>query len=165
MKAFTLIEFVLVIAILGVTSVLLGPAVTSIVRGYDTVASRRFTLSESRAGMDRMVREIRLIPGSAQISTIASTNFQFQYPIGTSIAYSMNGSNLLRNSDVLISNVSALAFTYYDEGANITANMNNVRSVEIQFTVNSSGSNGSYTLRTRVFLRNTGNNYANFTSP
>lgn len=112
-----------------------------------------------------MVREIRLIPGQAQVTTTTASSFTFQYPTGTSITYSRTGTNVMRNSDILMNNVTALAFTYYDQAGNTTTTAANVRSVRIQLTATTADGTSSLTVRTRVFIRNTGNYYLNFTSP
>ena len=165
MKGFTLIELVLTITILGVLSMVIAPNMFNAIKGYDLVGTRRLVLAEGRAGVERMAKEIRLIPGAAQITSVAAQNFQFQYPTGTSIAYTLSGTNLLRNSNILIGNINALTFTYYDESGTSTLTAANVRSVGILFTIDSPGAIANYTLRTRVFLPNTGNNYDHFTSP
>ena len=157
MRGFTPVELVLSIAILGILGTALGPGIASSVKTYSLTASRRQTTAEARAGMARMVAEIRQIPGSAQVISIGATSFQFQFPVGTTITYSLSGSNLLRNADVLVANVSSLAFAYYDESGAVTAVAANVRSVQISFTTTA-----PMTLRTRVFLVNTGNYYGGF---
>jgi prepilin-type N-terminal cleavage/methylation domain-containing protein len=164
-RAFTIIELILTIAILGVLAGGIGPGVSAAINTYDRILNRRQMLAEAEAGMERMVREIRLIPGSSQVTSAATTSFQFQYPTGTSITYSLSGTNLSRNSDILLANISSLAFTYYTQAGATTTTAASVRSVGIQFTMTSSGSTPSLTLSTRVFIRNTGNNYVNFTSP
>ncbi|MDO8493732.1 MAG: type II secretion system protein [Deltaproteobacteria bacterium] len=159
-KGFTLVELVLVIAMLGVLGFVLGPGLGAALRGYDTVWSRRQVLSHGKEAMDRMAREIRLIESSADVVSVGSSSqFQFEYPNGTLIVYDRSGTNLRRNSDVLAQNVSALQFQYYDEAGNTTSTAANVRRVQIQLTLDAAGGHGSLTLRTSVFLRNTGNNY------
>jgi prepilin-type N-terminal cleavage/methylation domain-containing protein len=164
-RGFTLIEMVLSIAMLGVMMLALGPGLRASLDKYNLLSARRQAISDVRSGMDRMVSEIRLIPASAQVISIGATSFQFQYPAGTPITYSLSGGNLMRNSDILISNVSSLAFAYYDQSGAVTATTSAVRAVSIQLTADVPSTSTSYTLRTRVFLTNTGNYYANFTSP
>ncbi len=159
MRGFTIVELVLSIAILGVLGMALGPGIATSVQSYNLAASRRQSTAEARAGMERMVREIRQIPGTAQVISLGASNFQFQFPTGTAITYSLSGTNLLRNSDVLVSNVSGLSFAYYDQTGAATATPSNVRSVQVQFTTTA-----PYTLRTRVFMPNTGNYYGGFVS-
>lgn len=163
-RGFTLVEFALTIAILGVVGVFMAPAINNAVKDYNLVWNRRVLVNEAREGMERMTREIRLIPGSPQITSIGATSFVFQYPTGTTITYSLSGGNLLRNSDVLVANVSSLTFTYYNEDSGTASTTATVRSVGIQFT-SGTAATGNFTLRTRAFLTNTGNDYDNYTSP
>lgn len=156
-RAFTMVEMVLSIAILGILGVALGPGIATSIQSYHLVSNRRLGVAEARAGIERMVREIRLIPGRTQVVQMTNTSFQFEYPAGTAITYSLSGTNLLRNSDILMANVSALSFAYYDQAGVVTATPANVRSVEISFTTTA-----PYTLRTRIFLVNTGNYYGGF---
>jgi prepilin-type N-terminal cleavage/methylation domain-containing protein len=163
-SGFTIIEFVLSIAILGIIATAVAPTIYAAVSQYSLIWSRRAVVAEVQSGMDRMLYEIRLIPGSAQVTTIGASSFTFQYPTGTSITYSLSGGNILRGSDILIAGVTALAFAYYDEDGNVTATAANVRSVGITLTATVSGST-AYSYRSRVFIHNTGNRYTTFTSP
>ena len=162
---FTLIELVIVIALVGVLGAVLAWGLPAAVQGYDLVWARRGVVANARGGLQRMVSEIRLIPGAGQITSIAATNFQFQYPVGTAITYSLSGGDILRNSDVLINNVSALTFTYFDEDGSVATTPSDVHLVGINLTVDSPGNVSNYDLRTKIFIRNTGNDYVNFTSP
>lgn len=164
-KAFSLLELLLVITMLLILGMVLGPIFGNITLSSSRILSRREALAESRISMDRMVNEIRLIPGTNVLANIGVNNLQFQYPTGTSITYSLSGASLLRNSDILAGNVNALTFSYYDELGNTTAAATNVRSIGIQLVILSPGDNSTLTLRSRVFLRNTGHDYGNFTSP
>lgn len=164
-RGFTLVELVLAILLLGVFGTVLAVGLPVAVEAYDLVWARRMVLAQAQSGMERMVSEMELIPGSAQVTTTLASNFQFQYPAGTSISYALSGGDLMRNSDVLIDDVSALTFTYYDEAGVATSTAASVRQVSVEFTVDSPGEISNFTLRTRVFLRNTGNGYANFASP
>ena len=158
-KAFTLLELLLVIAMVTILGMVLGPILGNAIQSSGLVSFRGQSLSEARNAMNRMVNEIRLIPSTSVLANIGATQLQFQYPAGTSITYSLSDTNLLRNSDILLGNVSSLAFTYYDALGATTATPANVRSIGIQFTTT------ALTLRTRVFVRNTGNDYGNLTSP
>lgn len=162
---FTLLEILLVSAMVGILGLTVGPILSNAILSTNLISSRGDALAEARNGMERMVAEIRLIPSTSVLANIAATNLQFQYPAGTAITYMLSGTNLLRNSDILMDNVTSLTFSYFDATGTVTATASNVRSIGIKFSILSSAANSTYTLQTQVFLRNTGNNYANFTSP
>lgn len=164
--AFTTVELVLAVALLGIQAFILGPPLAQMVSAYNLVSVRRAALAQGRAALGRMVQEIRLIPGTAQITNISSsTQFQFQYPAGTSITYSLNGTNLNRNADILARNVSFLEFKYYNAAGVETSTIASVRSIRVTLTISVSSDTGTIPLQTWVFLRSTGSYYGNFTSP
>lgn len=165
LKAFTLLELLLAIIMLIILGMMLGPVLNNVVLSSNLIFSRREVIAEARNGMERMVSEIRLTPNTNVLASITATNLQFQYPAGTAITYSLSNGNLMRNSDILVAGVSSIAFSYYNEAGNNTATAANVRSIGIKFTTTSPTESSSLTLQTRVFLRNTGHNYATFTSP
>lgn len=165
-RGFTVLELVLVVALLGIEAFMLGPPLAVAVKEYALVSSRRQVLAEARSAMDRMVKEIRLIPSSGAVISVASaTNFQFQYPLGTLITYSLNGTTLERNGAALASNVGTLEFKYYDSIMAETLNPGSVRFVRIRLTINAPSNSGTLPLETAVFLRSTGVEYGTFTSP
>lgn len=166
-RGFTIVELVLVIALLGIEAFVLGPPLAVAVKEYVLVSSRRQTLAEAKSAMDRMVKEIRLIPSQAAVISVASpTAFQFQYPLGTAITYALNGTALERNGTALASNVGLLEFKYYDSAGAETAVASRVRTIQIRLTINAPSGSGTLPLQTTVFLRNsTGSMYTDFTSP
>lgn len=160
---FTLVELVLVIAMIGILGAVLGPGLGTALRGYDVIVSRRTTLAQARSAMDRIVHEIRLIGSPSDILDVSSSSsFQFEYPNNVSITYSLSGTDLLRDSDVLASPVSSLEFKYYRGSGAETATPSQVRRVQVTFTLTAPGSHGSLTLRTNVYLRALSDRYADF---
>lgn len=161
-----MVETVLAIAMIGLQAFVLGPPLMNAVKEYNIVWSRRQTLAQARSAMDRMTQEISLIPSSNQLVDISSsTSFQFQYPAGTAITYSLSGTNLQRNGANLATNVGLVEFKYYDANGNETASKPSVRTVQVRLTLNAPSSQGTVPLSTTVFLRNSGTIYGNYTSP
>lgn len=165
-RGFTIVELTLVMGILGIQALILGPPIITAVKEYALVSSRRQALAEARSAIDRMVKEIRLIPSSAAVLDVSNpTQFQFQYPLGTTITYSLSGATLQRNGVTLAPNVGTLDFSYYDAAGLATVTPAAVRTIQIRLTLNAPSGQGTVPLTTTVFLRNLGNGYDNFTSP
>lgn len=160
-KGLTLIELAVVGALIGILASAVTPHFVSTMDAYDLIRQRRQALTMARAGIERMVKEIRLIDSTADINIVQAQNFEFEYPTATVIAYSLSGNQILRNSNVLIDNATALTFTYYDSSGATTNGAGSVRRVRINLTVTLPGT-PALTLRTDVFPRNTGQKYANF---
>lgn len=165
-RGFTVVELVLVIGILGMQALILGPPIMKAVEEYNLVGARRQTLAEARSAIDRMVKEIRLIPSAAVIVNLrSSTQFQFQYPLGTTITYALVGTTLQRNGVIMATGVNLLEFKYYDVNGNETFLANSLRTIQVRLTLAAPSSQGTVPLTTTVFLRNLGNDYDVFTSP
>lgn len=162
-RGFTLVEFVLAIAMIGILGAVLGPGLGRAIRGYNIVQARRATLAQARAAIDRIVHEIRLIQGANAILNISSSSsFQFEYPNNNAITYSLSGGNLMRNSDILADNVPSLNFQYFRGSGATTTTPSQVRRVRIQFAINAPNSQGGLTLATHVYLRALHDRYENF---
>lgn len=159
-RGFTLVELVLVISLLGILGLVLGPGLMETVRSYELVRSRRVVLAQAHSALERMTREIRLIPSQGAVLTSAGTQFSFQYPAGTTITYGLSGTVLQRNGINLLPNVSSISFIYYTESGMATVTPSAVRRVRVNLTLDPPGSTGTLNMQTGVFLRNTGNHYS-----
>lgn len=85
-SGFTLIELVVVIVLLGITSVTLTVLITGSVRGYLDTANRQDSAAIARIALDRMGRELReAMPQSARVSADGKC-IQF-LPVATSFSY------------------------------------------------------------------------------
>lgn len=162
-KGFTTVELVLVLAILGVMAFLLSPTMLSALRSYDIIQSRKELVNQGRAAMERMAAEISYIQSASDVVDVSSsTSFQFEYPDGTPITYSLSGTSLMRGADILADNISSLTFTYYDGTGATTSTAANVRRIKIGLVLDDPGDHGTLSLSTQVFLRNTGNEFTGF---
>lgn len=161
-RGFSLVELVLVIGLIGILSLSVGLGVVKGFRAYELLWSRRVTLSEARMAMDRMVREIGLIENKGDLLDFTtSTRFNFISQGVNNITYDISDTNLRRNSDVIASGVSTLAFQYLDKNHLPTTNSNAMSRVQVEFTIDDSKGHGSITLRSFVLIRALGA-YANF---
>ncbi len=159
---FTLIELVLSLALTGLVATVLAPLITQMAKTYLSTSTSRAIQSEVESGMARMAWEMRQIPSSAALLSIGPNQLKFQYPLGTTISYSLGDGTVLRNTDILINNATSLMFSYYDEDGKLTTIPANVRSIAMQVSALMAGDPFGHLHKSRVFLVNTGNNYSGF---
>jgi prepilin-type N-terminal cleavage/methylation domain-containing protein len=156
----TLIELVMVMVIVATLVGFLSFYVKETVDLWNFVTFRNEIGAQARTAMMRMVREIRQTGNQLPAAiTAANTNsLTFTDINSNSISYSLSGGNLMRGSDVLASNATALNFAYYNPtNAQLTSvplsagDMANVRRITIQLQISSGGQ--SITLNSEAFLR------------
>ena len=114
-KSFTLVEMIMVIVILGIIAAIGVPLILSASDALSFLTVRVDMDQSADVAMSRILTEIRRLRDEESINTATSTQFRFFDVDDTNIDYDLSGSDLMHNSDILASNVSSLAFTYYDE--------------------------------------------------
>lgn len=147
----TLVELVIVIAIVGIMVGAVGYILLGVVDAWTFKAKRNDILWDGRMAINRMGREIREIKNLTSVTTASSSQFRFTNVNNNSIIYSLSGTNLNRTKDgtanILAQNVSSLSFTYYDSsGASIATptvspSATNIRRVRINLTLTNGGQN------------------------
>ena len=178
---FSMIELLIVIGILAILFTFMYKGFERLNRYYTAENVKASTQQSARIGIEMMVQDIRLAGlnplGTAGAGVVAASPTSFQFTADANfdgdlddpfenITYDLNGtdlrqrnSNLLLspNFEVLLSNVTALAFTYLDDTGIPTANLADIRTVGITLTVNRpAGRDGtvSRTYTTQVRCRN-----------
>jgi len=151
-------------SIVIVASVVAGLSfyIKNIVDLYNFITFRNEVASSSRMALSRMIREIRQSASPTEgniITTAAENSFTFTDITGATISYSLSGSNLMRNTDVLSANVNSLTFTYYDLNSLVLAavplsvtDCQLVVRVAVEITTSYAGQ--SLTVKAQTFLRN-----------
>lgn len=148
---FTLIELTMVILITGIIMVIVTRMYATGVSSVITSQHVNDATWQGRITMERMVREIRSTRSAADISVMTASGYTFTDMNGNSIAYSLSGSNLMRNANILASGINSLTFAYYDEDGISTASSTSVEYVTITINVTQYSSN--YSLTSSVYLR------------
>ena len=112
-----------------------------------------------RAGLDLMAREIRMAgydptqSANAGITAAASNSIIFTSDLNgdgdtsdtdENITYSLSGTDLQRSGLVVAENINALNFVYLDGSGNVTATLNNIRSVQITMVARSGKKDPGY---------------------
>lgn len=153
-KGFSLIEYIMVVVIMGVIIAIGGPLVFEAVDA-GLLQSKRKEMSESaKIAMDRMVREIRRIHGRTSVTTANGSSFRFTDIDGRDITFDISGTTLRRaeNSSVntLADNVNSFSLIYYDANGAVIAtpsvnpSQTNIRRIEINLTFSFGGTQLSF---------------------
>ncbi len=147
---FTLIELVLVIIIMSIVSVVGATMLAQGLQSFLTLQNTTNANWQGQVALERMTREIRYVRSAADVLTQTSGEFQFVDIYGNTIAYTLSGGNLVRNSQTLASGVNSLTFTYHDNNGNTVATSTNLHYVGISLNITQNGSN--YAATTAIFL-------------
>jgi type II secretory pathway pseudopilin PulG len=156
MKGYTLVEMVLVIGLISITSISLGGTVLLGAKQMRFYHNRYTNMTQLRSAIELMTQEIRLIETKNNMNVIGPTTLTFEYPAGTSISFSLNGTNLERNGVVLASNITSFSLEYYDKFGNVANQASKTVIVRIRMTADAPGNDGEFKLKTDVYIRNIG---------
>ncbi len=157
-RGFTLVEYILVIALSGIIFVSLAQAVIITIRSFDIALAGTEIIGKYDTAYARMMREIRHVKNVSSLVTANSNEIRFIDVDNNDIDYRMSGNQLLRNSTAAIDGVTALTFEYYDRNSAaiatpiVSPSSTNVRMVAVTITV--AASNQSVTVQSLTKLRN-----------
>lgn len=133
-KGFSLIELIITIVIMGIISVVVGKI---LLQGYKTfITSQNISDADWQGlmALESITNDIHNIRSAADIITISASTFSFVDMTGTTVTYTLSGSNLQRNSLTVASGMSALTFSYLDKNGSVTASAAAVRYITISVT-------------------------------
>lgn len=154
-KGFTLVEIILSISLIGI---LFAASAIILDRGVDSFANISVR-GENRQGaafsMERMISELLLLEAgpSGDLTNVQESRIDFTDNQGSNTDFHLTGQTLYRGNDILLENVTALAFTGYNKNNQVTNSTPQTRRIRIEMTTLPPGQTASLTLRTDVFLR------------
>lgn len=157
-KGFTIIEYIMVIALTGLIFLALSQVVLITMRSWDISLSGAELIGNTEVAFARLTREIRQIRNATSLTTANSSSITFTHASGTDITYQLVGNQLRRNLYTAMENVDSLLFEYLDENGSVIAipitspAETNVRMIRV--TMTASPSSQSVTVRSTVKLRN-----------
>ncbi len=134
-SGYTLIEMIVILLVIAVLTSAFASYIMSSMNAYVFIKSRETGLSNCRTSIERMVRELRRIEAPATITIAATTECQFVDTDYNTVDYVQLGTDLLRNSDKLVTSLSSiegLRFTYYDANLNQTGAPQNIRYIKVK---------------------------------
>lgn len=123
-SGFSLVELIVVIVLVGILAALgaqmLGKTVQSFVFGRDVVKGDW----QARVALERLTRDLRMVRAATNLTIIPATAITFSDTDGNNVNYSITGTQLMRNTQVLADDVSNLQFTYLRSDGNTVETTN-----------------------------------------
>jgi prepilin-type N-terminal cleavage/methylation domain-containing protein len=141
-KGFTLVEIVAAIVLFGIIGAMVSRVISQSFNSYVIGRNVAETDWQARVAVERMTRELRTIRSPADITINSASDLSFVDADGTTIRYCAGAvggcpgtaGDLMRNSQVLATGVSALNISYLTKTAVVTATPAQVYYVVVTFT-------------------------------
>lgn len=111
---YTLIEMVLVVTLVGIIASVGALGFMPVLDSWSLGSSRAEISNSAGYALQRMQGEMAQLRDVQSVLAADGTTFSFVDTSDTQITFSLDGTNLMRNDDILARNVSALAFSYFD---------------------------------------------------
>lgn len=168
-KGFSLIEFIIVIAILSIISGIVGMMLVEGSRSYLFVRTRHSVRLEGELALQRITRSVRMLDKDS-ITEATSTALTFTNPYNTelvgsllSITFRLNGTKIERSGDgkvswdTLADNISSFSITYYKSDnttfdPSLLSDYENIRWILVEISATIEGETAH--LRSQIFPRN-----------
>jgi type II secretory pathway pseudopilin PulG len=144
-KGWTLLELTMVIVVTGFVGMGAIEMLRLGVEGQILAQKGQALAWDGEMGIARITEDLHSIKSPSSISTATASALTFTNYNGATIAYSLSGGQILRNSKALANDVTSLAFTYYDSSGNVTATIANIRYIGVSFTASDGGLSYDYT--------------------
>jgi prepilin-type N-terminal cleavage/methylation domain-containing protein len=151
---FSLVELIVVIVLTGILAALgaqmLGKTVESFAFSRDVTKGDW----QARVALERLTRDLRMAQAVTNLTIVPATAITFSDTDSNNVNYSLSGSQLMRNTQVLADDISNLQFTYLRSDGNTveTTTSSLVYYITVSFDV--SRSTATTSLRATVHPRN-----------
>jgi len=143
---FTMVEMVASLAILGVLAAVTAPVLSGGIRNYFQAVEMTKEDGSARLALERMLRDLRWIKSTADLSTMTSSQITFVDAGGKTVSFIYDGTakTLSRqqggNTNVLADNVTSFTLSYLaTDGQSTAAVASQVLYVTVQMTISTSG--------------------------
>lgn len=135
-QGFTLMEMVIVIAVLGLIAVAIAPLLTEGFNVFFTAQDLTTASAQGRLALATLQRDINEIRSPSDITQASATSLAFVLMGNSSVSYTLtstsnalsaitytyNGTTLFRNGQILATSIGGFSLSYYaSDGNNITA--------------------------------------------
>ena len=155
-KAFTLIEVIVSLVLIGIMAAIAGMGLVKIAEGYVFAKQNAETVQKAQIAIARIVKELGAVCPppwttsgclgitAASGTSVTYTRLQGTAPVTNAITYSNPNITVAVDSGTattLIDNVTAFTLAYFDAAGASTATPANIRRVDINLTI--SGANNT----------------------
>ena len=156
-KAFTIIELIMVIVIVGIIAGITAMLMLEVMKVYSFVTVREVVLSDGELAMGRMSREIRQIEDAQSIYTADDEEIDFEDAYLERIRFWLDSNTLKRNNDGLVSSdLTTLQFQYRDKDNNLLSTpvgtMSDIKRIHINLTIKKGDE--EIALQSQIYPRN-----------
>lgn len=155
---YTLIELVMVVTLLGLFVAASAVAFKPVLDTWSLGAPRNEVTDATEYALSRMSYEMTQLRDAASVLAAGTGRFQFTDVSNNVIDYTLSGTNLMRNGNILSRGVQTLSFTYYNvNGATlispqVSPSPTNIWRIEVSITSERGGQ--SVTMTSQVRPRN-----------
>jgi len=135
-RGFTLIEFVIVITLIGILSAVASMILNQHFKGYFSAKDLMALEIKTNMAADNLLRELK---SSENLTALSATSLSFVNQQGESIVINVSNGLLRRQvnsatAQTLCNNVTSLAFAAFDSAFASTAVTDNIRFVTMSIT-------------------------------
>ena len=134
-RGFTLIEAIVVIVIIGIISFIFALYIREGFDAWRFLSGQKSIALSTRAAVNRMVRDLKRAKKNVNITTRTSKEVTFLDVYDQTITFSQEGTDLLRNSDILLDNLQdpcGLTLSYLDKDGSPTAVTDEVQVIRVR---------------------------------
>lgn len=113
-SGFTLIELAFVITLVGMVTLTVAITLAPMLNSWTVDRPRLEATASINYAVDRIASELAQLKDPLSVMAATTTSFQFVDGSNSNISYTLSGTNLMRNANVLARNVQQLSFSYWD---------------------------------------------------
>lgn len=135
-KAFTLIEVIISLVLIGILAAIAGMGLVKIAEGYVFAKQNAETVQKSQIAIARIVKELGAATTISTTPAPTATSVTYTRPGPVTNAITLSGGLLQINGTTLINNVTGFTLTYFDAAGAPTTTVPNIRRIGITLTVN-----------------------------
>ena len=148
---FTLIELVVVMVLMTILTGFVANVIFYEMNTYATITARKEGGQNVRFATRILSRDLRQIAAPDSIFAATQDSVRFRDIEGSDVSYRHVGSNLLRNGDLLLEDMTVFAFSYYDESGTSLAfpigDFSSIRSVSFALATAVNGQTAQVQMR------------------